>query len=224
MVRTVTWVLAACLMTTLTGCSFAVGEPAKALVPEMPHAIDMPSTPPPSGLTRVVLDVDKTGTVVEEVLERAEGSSVVRVGSAYGTSHAYSERTTPVCIAPCVVDLAPGLHQLRLRWDAPEAGSELVPVQINAKPRLIRRATGWIDGSPGFNTLSVTLAVLAVTALAIGGSVYATGAIVGKPELEEAGIGTLIGGGIALGISVPLMLLTRTVTHHGTTTDAPLPR
>lgn len=111
----------------------------------------------------------------------------------------------PVCQTPCVVDLPPGSHKIRLQplWPQPKR-SEAMDIEVTATPTVYRRAVGNVP-STGHAALSYVLPVALLLPGLLFGSIGAANLVrsmdaVGEraDRLETSGTGLAVLGGALL--------------------------
>jgi hypothetical protein len=172
----------------------------------------------------VILDANGEKATVTEVIDATS-----TIGTAYGngtsaTVHGYSETVKPVCIAPCVVDMKPGMHVLRFASPIDERESA-AGIQIGDRSKVVRHAMGHTDSWSLGHFAAEMLVIFGASSLVTGGIVY--GAMAGTDEKTQSvaqpyALGFTAGGAIALLVGVPLMILTRPVHQPGATTEMTL--
>jgi len=202
----------------LGGCGFSEVAPPQAPAKEIPKDVEPRTTPPEPGLTRVVLDANGDKATVVEVVDATESVGTASVGGSTATVHGYAETTKPICVAPCVADLKPGMHVLRFKADGDDRMSE-ANVQVGDRPKVVRHAMGRTEGTSFGYVSANVLVYLAATAAFTGGLIFAGGAATDSEKSMTTGM--VIGGaGLAgLAIGIPLAILTRPAHQPGATTE-----
>lgn len=210
------------------GCEVREIAPPAAPVREMPKVEEGRTRPVTPGLTRVILDADGAKASVVDVVDIS--SSLAMGTTAGGRSvlvSGYSETVKPVCLAPCVADLTPGLHVLRFASTSDDRSS-VASVQIEDRPKVVRHAMGRAsDDHPVINGLAFTLLGLGAAAAVTGGGLYAASVATRDADpafrddttLGDVGLGVGLGGLAAVAVAVPVMLLTQPTRQSGSTTE-----
>ena len=215
---------------TAVGCGYAEVAPPRAPTREMPKNMETRSSPPEPGTTRVLIDANGDQASVVEVVDRSTMS-----GRAYGYHgetafvHGKSETVKPLCVAPCVADLRPGMHILRFTSDDDGRESE-ARVQVGDESKLVRHAMGHTESNPLGVVSGVMLTALGASALVAGGSLYAAsaagggggGGTDGPPSYAQYVTPTLVAGAVALAAGITVLLVTRPVRQRGATTEVSL--
>ncbi len=209
--------LVALLAPLTAGCGVHEIDPPQAPAAVFPANVDVRRAPPAAGKTRLVLDANGERASVVDVVSST--SATAYVNGHIGVASAST--TVPVCIAPCMADLTPGLHRLAFSsLDDPTRHDE-VQVQVGESPKIVRHAMGMYESSFGPHFLAQNLAFLGATAAVGGGGLYIASARTedASPGQKDAAKYLLIGGLVALAVSIPVMIVTRDVRQRGATTE-----
>lgn len=200
------------------GCGYAEAMPPRAPAPELPRDVEPRTTPSEPGKTRVIIDADGERATVVDVVERERAVAIAGGVAASGTA----EKTKPVCVTPCIVDLEPGMHVLRFASETDSDRVSEANVQVGDREKVVRHAIGRSESTSWAWTGSYLLTLLGTSAAILGGTLYGVGSTtssISSDELRERGLWTLVGGGSAMVLGIPLMFLTRPVHQPGATTE-----
>jgi hypothetical protein len=196
------------------GCGYRELPPPPAPALRFPD-VKLPSSPAPEGKVRVVLDANGSSAVVTEV-SSWRSSAGSWSGETTGKLAELSTEERPVCIAPCVADLAPGMHVLRFKSMTDERASTIA-VQINHQSKVIRHAMGRSnDDSAKIGTTGAVLAAAGLTSMLVGALVLGAAE---EEDQKETGVPLMISGAGAILISVPLFFIGRPERQLGATTE-----
>jgi hypothetical protein len=195
------------------GCGYRDLPPPPAPALRFPD-VKLPSSPAPEGKVRVVLDADGQRAVVTEV-SSWRSSAGEWSGVTSGKLAELSAEERPVCIAPCVADLPPGMHVLRFKSTTDERASTIA-VQINHQSKVVRHAMGRAkDDSSKVAATGMVIAVAGITSMLLGALVLGAAE---DDDQKEAGVPLISGAGAIL-ISVPLFFIGRPERQPGSTTE-----
>jgi hypothetical protein len=210
----------------LIGCGFSEAAPPQAPSKEIPKDVEPRTTPPEPGHTRVILDANGEKATVTEVVEATSTIGTANVEGSTATVHGYSETTKPICVAPCVADLKPGMHVLRFTSTVDDRQSS-ADVQVGDRSKVVRHAMGRTEGFSLGNFGATMLVVLGASALGTGALIHGAEIGMGKREPDDLKAPGAIIGSAGLGavlIGIPLMILSRPVHQPGATTEMALAR
>jgi hypothetical protein len=197
----------AALAPACAGTGTPVPMPPRELPP-----LDLPTSPPPDGHGRVVLDVVDGPTIVHVI----EGQASAVSHQTGGTASAVYERR--LCQTPCAVDLPFGEHEIRLSLDHDHnrGGHELVDVRGPATA--LRARLGHRTGG-GPIAFAGALLIFGGAPTSIGSAIlWGITSGDGSDDAEQARTATLWGLG-ALAVGTVLYLLDRPVFHPSSSTQ-----
>lgn len=205
-----------------TGCGVVEDAPPRAPDAVMPKGIEMPSKAPEAGKTRVVVDANGDKATVDEVTAWSQGTAWGGAGFVSG----HAETVKPLCIAPCVVDLEPGVHVLRFTDDRDRDRHGEARFQVGERPKLIRHAMGRTTFHSGAEVTSIFLMVLGASAAATGGTML--GLAAASPDEHNdvvlASAITLGVGATMLLFGIPMAVASQPHMQEGSTTEKTLDR
>jgi hypothetical protein len=186
------------------------GAPVPVPPRELPP-LDLPTSPPPDGHGRVVLDVVDGPTIVHVI----EGQASAVSHQTGGTASAVYERR--LCQTPCAVDLPFGEHEIRLSLDHDHnrGGHEIVDVRgptTALRARLGHRTGGGPVGIAG------ALLIIGGAVTGGGGLLWGSASGDGTDDADQARTVTMWGLG-ALAVGTVLYLLDRPVFHPSSSTQ-----
>jgi len=203
----------------MAGCGYRELPPPSPPVRTFPD-VELPAAGPEVGKVRVVLDANGERAMVTEVSSWSSSSGWV--SGVSGTLSTVTEEQRPLCVAPCVTALSPGMHVLRFKSQS-NAGESDVVLQVNEHPKVVRHAMGRVEaGSSAAEVTGIALVVLGGTALLVGGLLLGQSATEEGTKAEnhqQLGVAVTAGGGVSLALSVPLFLLGRGTRRPGATTE-----
>jgi hypothetical protein len=173
------------------------------------------------------LEANGERATVMEITDSTDSTATVHQNGNTGFGYVHSESQTPICITPCFSDMKPGLHRLRFTSED-DRKEDMVPVQVNDTPKVVRHALGQEETSSLGHILGLAMTISGATLLGTGATLYAAGEATrggdSSPALRSNG---LTAGGVGLGfmlIGIPLMVLTRPTRQAGATTELPFGR
>lgn len=207
--------------------------------------IDLPSTTPPDGSGRVIVDVDgdpaKVSRVVESTTYPADaehpewkmhnGHVVLGTGTA-----PIARREELLCVTPCVLDLRQGAHTFVFTSTADPTRTSTADVVVTPRPIVVRHALGREKPATPAYGAGEMASILGGSLVLIGGLTLAGGLVATRPEddptgkttgdpkvLVAIGLVTLVVG-LATG-SAGLLTMSKNRSEHqpGATTQWALP-
>jgi hypothetical protein len=128
-----------------------------------------------------------------------------------------SETTKPICIAPCFVDLKPGIHTLRFESPNDDARRSEADIQVGERSKVVRHAIGHTEKPGAVNDWSFVTATFGIMGVAGGGGLI--GASFHDENLRTPGIAVAAGSAVITAVAVWAMLASRAVVQKGTTTE-----
>ncbi|MBS2016925.1 MAG: hypothetical protein JST00_28825 [Deltaproteobacteria bacterium] len=195
----------------VSGCGVEHLPPPQAPSREAPQARDLPTSAPPPGTGRLVVDANGEQAEVA-IVSPTQDPSVVAV--------------TPLCTTPCVVDLPYGPHPLLFHSTTDPSRESETEVDIGPRPKVLRHSLGERrEGGPAHTTgtAMIVLGAIAATTGIILWSAAAAGPDEGRGAMAGVGQAISIGGAAAALLGIPLVLSDRPTERPGTTTEWPLP-
>jgi hypothetical protein len=199
------------------GCGVREIDPPQAPAAVFPPNVEVRHAPTAPGTTRLVLDANGERASIVDVVSSTSASAYVNGHMGFASA----STTVPVCIAPCMADLTPGLHRLAFSsLDDPTEHDE-IQVQVGETSKIVRRAMGKYESNFWPHFLAGSVAYAGVTSALVGGIMYSLDASAADGDKKYAGTDKylLIGGAVALVASIPVMILTRDVHQRGATTE-----
>ncbi|MBX3187649.1 MAG: hypothetical protein KF819_11565 [Labilithrix sp.] len=162
----------------------------------------------------------KTNVIVDANGERASVSEVSFIGPPR------AENVKRLCVAPCVVELAPGPHVLRFADERDATRASDTRIDVDEKPRLVRHAMGRTEKADGWNKAGWALFLGGAGVVGIGGLLADQSASGEKfdPDMLTAAIATAVVGGTLALVGIPMMIASRPQTQQGATTEVKLAR
>jgi hypothetical protein len=175
------------IATRVASVVLALGSPARAAESDGKAVIDVRTDAPDLTIGRVTQKI-----------------SVVAYGSG-GTAVGGGIEWEDLCIAPCRLELEPGMHELIAYGDG------YTPTMRRFQ---FREGEQTLDADPGSATLrwtGATLTVLGISALIVGGTMYGVAAATETEEtpmdgMKSAGLYTALGGAGGIALGVPLFI------------------
>ncbi len=207
------------------GCGYAEVAPPQAPAKEVPAGYEPRTTPPEPGTTRMVLEANGEKATVVEVIDATSTVGTASAGGTTATVRGYSETVKPVCIAPCVADLKPGMHFLRFASPDDKDRVSEAGIQVGDRSKVVRHAIGRTDSFSAGHFLSRMVVILGATAVITGGTLYGMAAAMNDDtgrDVKPTGVTVMAAGAGALLVGIPLMVLTRPVHQPGATTEMSL--
>jgi hypothetical protein len=221
MSRTLSFCAAGIATICILGCGYREASPPQAPTAEIPTGLEAATTLPEPGLTRVILDANGDAATVTQIADWSSSVGTVYVGGNSATVEGYRESVRPICIAPCVVDLAPGLYRLRFSSrDDDDDRESVASVQVGAGSKVVRHAMGRVSSTSWVTDVAYLALALGITSAVLGGTLYGAsedGSL--HTDLRPTGKALIGGGAAAVLIAIPLFLLDRRVVQRGTTTE-----
>lgn len=202
----------------VSGCGHRNVAPPEAPARVVPSGVEMRSSPPEPGYTRVIIDANGERATVTEVVD-------VTTATAHAegiVAHGRSETTKPICLTPCTADLKPGMHVLRFTSVDSERMSE-ANLQLGDKPKVLRHAMGRTEDASALGVGAYTLVFLGAITAVTGASLYGAARAGVMSEYESEFAGLVAGGAGAMVIGIPLMFLAQPVRQPGASTELSLP-
>jgi hypothetical protein len=168
------------------------------VAPPKPEAvlpkIDIPSSPPPDGSGRLVVDVAEEEAKVSRVLDTTTFSSDSRHpewqshhGHAVAGPSPTLRRVELLCISPCVLDLRQGAHSLVFTSTRDDTRTGTGDVIVTSKPAAVRHALGKEKPASAPYVGGMMLTLLGGGLTTIGALATTVGAVAKRPEDDPSG-------------------------------------
>jgi hypothetical protein len=201
--------------------------PAAAPATEVPRVPDAPSTPPPPGSARVLIDANGEPAHVEEVVGIEHAFDPGRRRPLWGTTMV----TRTLChTVPCAVDLPRGEHDLVFTAEAPRAGdtdrSDVVTVHAVDPVTVVRRTIGYTE-RPQVGDIGGVMAGVGVMSAVFCWVPFVVGAAANDPgtrgSWDQVGVGMAVAGGVAIVVGATLAIIGAPRYTPGATTQWSIP-
>jgi hypothetical protein len=211
----------------LVACDPHELPPAAAPDQVVPPVPDAPTTPPPAGSARVLIDANGEPAHVEEVVGIEHQFDALHRRPMWGTTML----TRTLChTLPCAVDLARGEHDLVLTAETPKARddnrTDVVTVRAVDPVTVVRHAIGHTE-TPQVGVVGGVIAGVGVMSAVLCWVPFVVGAAVDDPvargSWDRAGVGMAVGGGVAILVGAALAIIGTPEYTPGATTQWSIP-
>ena len=224
------------------GCGIRELPPPAAPPRTVPVVAELPETPPPEGMGRLIIASEGEPTKVARVTETVEGNAA----DTHVTPHAleftlpasgttgHARRTELLCIAPCAVDLRVGAQSLVFTSIRDPQRTSTADVAVPRGTTVVRHQLG-IERSYSVPYFAGVMSAFGGAGLTVMGSLALTVGLTATPTIDEQGnksdgkdfvvFGGILGGvGLAaLVTGIVLMTQNRPEKGPGATTTFRVP-